>query len=177
MRRAAVVALLVAATVAGCSTTNRPDGNAERFLEAASRSTDLDLLRELGTDEAAEVVTGVPVEEADRNAELLEDVEIAPGRVSGSTAVVPALVIRNGEETPRRFELTSKLENGTWRVVTAAPLTDDVEFPSEGGPTFGISTPAMLLATLATGLACLGLAVATIKLLGGARPDDPAQTA
>lgn len=172
-RRQAVVLLFMVAAGTAC-TANRPQGNAERFLEAVSRGTDLSLVRRLGTTTAVADVLGHPLHRSGRDQKNLDSLEVAPSTVRGDVSEVPALVLRKGESEARRLGLRAELDDGTWRVVSASPLRRRVRFPSEGGPIYGATWPTVLLVGAAVGLVVGTTAVATITWVRRSRgPDAP----
>ncbi len=152
--------LLLAAPSTGCA--NRPQGNTERFLEAVSRGSDLDLVRRLGTMTAAAEVIGHPLRRSHRDQDNLTLVDVAPSVPRDGVSEVPALVTRRGERKPRRLALRTELRDGVWRVVSAAPLRRRVRFPSEGGPIEGAPWRIVLFAGVVVALSVGGAALATV---------------
>lgn len=161
---AAVVALIAA------DKTNRPEGPAERWLAAISRDTDTGVIARFGTAAAATAVLGFPAEgggTTDRK--HLDRFEIGPATVSGDTATVPARVWPHGSDQSQQFALTATLEDGTWRITGAATSTAAVEFPSDGGSTYGLDTVPLVVVTALVGVVVFAVALALVRI-SGARP-------
>jgi len=169
MRRSVLVVLgvLACALILSACGANRPEGPAELFLNAVSRSTDLDQVQEYGTLDAAEELVGEPLEESRTDQELLVPFEVAPtDRPDDAVeAEVPSLVLRDTEDE-RRVELRSALEDGQWLIVDVTPLTDDVVFPSEGGPGYGIDPGVLVALVLVVLVGTIAVTVTAIAIWG-----------
>lgn len=150
--------------------SNRPEGPTERWLAAISRDTDTGAIAKYGDVAAAQDLLGFEIDGGGTtNRKHLDRYEVGPGTVSGATAQVPVQVWAKGADEPAQFTLTLTEVDGVWKISAAAPSTADVAFPSEGGQTFGIPLPNLVLISLIVGVVTFVAAVGLVRI-AGARP-------
>ena len=160
MRRLAVVAVAVVA-LAGCggSTTSRPSGVAERWLQAIG-----DLGRPSVAEDAAEKAERHgSVEAADRLVDRTEfeddearfsDLEVGAAVVEGDSARVPVRVTRRlagGEKDELFATAVLRRSDGEWEVTDLDRSTADERVPSQGGDRPASATARHWLAAVAIG--------------------------
>ncbi len=124
-----VVGLVVGGVVALGGITTRPEGAAERFLQAVS-SGESESRRRYGPDDVARRLFGATEVEFDQ-------IEVGAAANVAQLRVVPFRVVTEEDERVVAMSLIVQRDDGGWRVTDFAPrgpLTQ-LSVPSEGGPT------------------------------------------
>lgn len=168
----AILTVIFAAVVAFVATddSNRPEGPSERWLAAISRDTDTGAIAKFGELDAAQDLLGFEIDGGGTtNRKHLDRFEVGPATVTGTTAQVPVQVWAPAASDPTQFTLTLTDTDGDWKVTGAAPSDAQVTFPSDGGQTFGIAIPDLVVMTLIVGVVTFAAAVGLVRI-SGARP-------
>jgi hypothetical protein len=169
-----VAAVVIGIRVAG-SVVRRPEGAAERFLQAASRRSAKDRATASRYGDPRLARQLIDFERKDRNEDFFHRIEIARSTKEQGVASVPFRVERNDRAgTKRSGYVTVEQRPGRsprgWRVVGIASADlSAVRFPSDGGPKpAGVPGTTWLIA-LGLGLVFTLGSEALLRALGAQR--------
>jgi MFS family permease len=152
-----IVAAVVAGVIALGSFEKRPEGAAERFLQAISARNDEEIGRFGDRAIAQRLASGGPTDEDD---DVFETIEVGAARRDTCDAAVPFKVVIEGSErvVGGTFAVRMCPDDADMRVAAMRDQRAGERVPSDGGPTPEGASPMQwllaLLAVLAFSILC-----------------------
>jgi hypothetical protein len=167
----AVLAMFVAlgVVVKIVDTKHRPEGAAERWLDAVSDTTRNGVKAD-GRSRAARLGPGVNyaslISAHPGGKAAFRDLEVGKAATTGSTARVPFNAHQQGGHLIELTAVLARQPNGTWRVSAVSGRRSGELVPSQGGPAPSkIGLSAWLIAAL-IGVGLAALCSALVRLAG-----------
>jgi len=179
---AVVAAVIVAVVVIGGihiagSVVRRPEGAAERFLQAASRRGAKDRAKAVDYGDPALARQFIAFARKDKNDDYFLRIEVAHARQHHGTVRVAYRFERNDAAKSKQTGTLLVVEQAgkkphAWRVVAAGDPDPTARFPADGGPKPASVPPTTWLIAIAIGLALTAGSEALLRGLGATRIDS-----